>query len=138
MSRKKTRAMAKRKRAMPAKRKDAVQRREDVLEGCNGHWTQWIKPKGAALLSQMLGPIHFVVKNHGPNSIFLAAGHGDLMDVGVGDVRATYARRVINVENRSDKAVLIEFEFLPIYIKPGPRRRARGRAVGPNNLTQTN
>ena len=40
------------------------------------------------------------------------------MDVRAGHVRATYARDTITVENRGEKPVLIEFEFLPIYLKP--------------------
>jgi hypothetical protein len=83
-----------------------------------GKWTQWIKPKGAALLSQTLGPIHFVIKNHGAYPIRLVAQQGDLMDLSPGAVRATYARGTITVENRGEKSVLIEFEFLPIYLKP--------------------
>ncbi len=81
-------------------------------------WTQWIEPKGAALLSQMLGPVYFVVKNHGPNNVMLVAHDGDLMELSPGKVRATYARGTITVENRGEKPVLIEFEFLPIYLKP--------------------
>jgi len=81
-------------------------------------WTQWIEPKSAALLSEMLGPIHFVVKNYGSNNVVLVAGHGDLMDLRPGAVRATYARGIIRVENRSNEPALIEFQFLPIYLKP--------------------
>jgi hypothetical protein len=81
---------------------------------CGRFWTQWIEPRGAALLSQTLGPIYFVVKNHGPNAIWLAAEAGDLMDVRAGDVRATYAYGTIRVENRGEKPALIEFDFLPI------------------------
>jgi hypothetical protein len=44
-------------------------------------WTQWIQPKGAALLSEMLGPVYFVVKNHGANNVMLMANQGDLMDL---------------------------------------------------------
>jgi len=89
------------------------------LEGPSGRfWTQLIEPKGAALLSQTLGPCYFVIKNHGPGNIWLVAHHGDLMDVRAGHVRATFARGTITVENRGEKSVLIEFEFLPIYLKP--------------------
>jgi hypothetical protein len=88
-------------------------------EGPSGRfWTQWIKPKGAALLSQTLGHIHFVIKNRGAHTIRLVAQYGDLMDLPPGAVRATYARGTINVENRGDEPVLIEFEFLPLYLKP--------------------
>lgn len=117
MSRKKTRAMAKRKRAMPAERKDAVQRREDVLEGYNGHWTQWIKPKGAALLSETMGRAHFVLKNHGPGDVFLMAEHGDLMDLSAGNARVTYAYGTVRVENRTENPVFIEFDFKPLPFK---------------------
>jgi hypothetical protein len=48
----------------------------------------------------------------------LVAQQGDLMDLSPGAVRATYARGTITVENRGEKSVLIEFEFLPIYLKP--------------------
>src|SRR5271170_7402517 len=67
------------------------------------HWMQRIPPKGAALLSQILGPIHFVVQNRSPNNVKLVAEHGDLMDLPPDAVRATYARGVIRVENPSDK-----------------------------------
>jgi hypothetical protein len=83
-----------------------------------GKWTQWIEPKGAALLSQTLGPIHFVIKNHGAHTIRLVAHQGDIMDLSPGAVRATYARGAITVENGSEKSVLIEFEFLPVCLKP--------------------
>ena len=83
--------------------------------GPKGHWTQWIEPKGAALLSETLGPFYFVVKNHGSDNIMLVAQHGDLMDLPPGKVRATYAHGTVRVENRSEKWVLIEFDFLPIF-----------------------
>jgi hypothetical protein len=80
------------------------------------HWSQWIEPKGAALLAQTLMPCHFVVKNHGPESLRLVAQNGDLMDLPSGKVRATYAHRTVTVENRSEKWVLIEFDFVPIHV----------------------
>lgn len=87
------------------------------LEGSSGRfWTQWIPPKGAALISETLMPCHFVIKNHGSSTIKLVAHHGDLMDLAPGAVRATYAHGIIRVENRDEKSsVLIEFEFLPVY-----------------------
>jgi hypothetical protein len=81
------------------------------------HWTQWIEPKGDALLSQMLGPIYFVIKNRGPGPVMLMAQQGDLMDLSPGAVRATYAHGTITVENRGEKRALIEFEFLPFHRK---------------------
>jgi hypothetical protein len=83
-----------------------------------GKWSQLIKPKGAALLSQTLGPIHFVIKNCGSNNVMLMAQQGDQMDLSPGAVRATYARGTITIENWGEKPALIEFEFLPISIKP--------------------
>lgn len=77
-------------------------------------WTQRIEPKGAALLSQALMRVYFVVKNHGPDTVRLVAESGDLMDLSAGAVRATYAHGSIRVENRSDRSVLIEFDFLPV------------------------
>jgi hypothetical protein len=88
-----------------------------ALEGRSGRWTQWIEPRGAALLSERLGPICFVVKNHGSSDVFLVAQEGDLMDLLPGSVRATYARGIIRVENRSEEPALIEFEFFPIFLK---------------------
>ena len=71
-------------------------------EGPSGRfWTQWIEPWGVALLSQTLGPVYFVVKNRGPNDIWLAAQCSDLMDVRAGDVRATYAYGTITVLARA-------------------------------------
>jgi hypothetical protein len=85
-------------------------------EGPTGRfWTQWIEPRGAALLSETLGPCYFIIKNHGPDGIMLVAQHGDLMDLPPGKVRATYAHGTIRAENRSEKWVLIEFDFLPIF-----------------------
>jgi hypothetical protein len=86
-------------------------------EGPSGHWTQWIKPKGAALLAETLGRAHFVIKNHGPNGVRLVATHGDLMDLPAGAVRATYAHGIVRVENWSEDSVLVEFDFLPLHIK---------------------
>jgi hypothetical protein len=80
-------------------------------------WTQWIEPKGAALLAQTLRRCHFIVKNHGSNNIWLVAERGDLMELSPGVVRATYACGAVTVENWGEKSVLIEFEFLPIYSK---------------------
>src|SRR5208283_6075210 len=79
------------------------------------HWSQWIEPKGAALLSETLGPVYFVVKNHGPDGIMLVAQHGDLMDLPPGKVRATYGHGTVRVENMGEKSTLIEFDFLPIF-----------------------
>ncbi len=81
------------------------------------YWTQWIEPKGAALLSETLGPCYFVVKNHGPDGVMLMAQYGDVMDLPSGKVRATYGHGTIRVENRGEKWVLIEFDFLPIFKK---------------------
>ena len=89
---------------------------DDGPEGPSGRfWTQRIEPRGAALLSETLGPCYFVIKNHGPDSIRLVAGHGDLMDLPAGAVRASYACGTIRVENRGEKSVLIEFDFLPLF-----------------------
>jgi hypothetical protein len=114
--------ITKRKRTVPAKRKSAVPAKQEHTvpsreKGCTGHWNQWIEPKRAALLSQTEGPIYFVVKNRGSNTVMLMEQHGDLMDLAPGAVRATYAYGTINVENRGEKPVLIEFDFLPIHTK---------------------
>jgi hypothetical protein len=83
-------------------------------EGPSGRfWTQCIEPRRAALLSETLGRCYFVIKNHGPASVKLVAAQGDLMDLPVGAVRATYAYGVIRVENGSAESVLIEFDFYP-------------------------
>jgi hypothetical protein len=108
---------AKRKSAVPAKQEHAVPSHETALEDRTGHWIERIEPRGTALLSQTLGPIYFVIKNRSPNSVFLMAEYGDLMDLPPGKVRATYAAGTITVENRSEKSALIEFDFLPIYKK---------------------
>src|SRR5262245_56126205 len=64
-------------------------KRKHVAAGCKaaasdskgGHWTQSIEPKSAALLSKMLGPTCFVVKNLGSNNLLLASVHGAPMDL---------------------------------------------------------
>jgi hypothetical protein len=87
-------------------------------EGPTGRfWTQWIKPRGVAYLAQRSIPCHFVIKNHGPETVRFFAEHGDHLDLFAGDVRATYASSTITVENGSEKWVLIEFDFLPIFRK---------------------
>ncbi len=80
-------------------------------------WSQLIQPKRTAFLAQNLMPVHFVLKNLGTESVMLIAEHGVRMDVPAGTVHATYAAGHITVENRSDKPVLILFEFLPICRK---------------------
>jgi hypothetical protein len=108
---------AKRKIAVPAKQKRVVPSREAALEGRIGHWTQRIEPKRVAFISENLMPVHFVIKNHGPGPVFLVAEQGKHMDLGPDAVHATYACGIIRVENRDEKSVLIEFEFVPIYKK---------------------
>jgi hypothetical protein len=108
---------AKQKCVVPAKHEHAGPSYEATLEARTRHWTQWIEPKGAALISEMLLPCHFVVKNYGPETLRLVAVDGDLMDLPPGTVRATYAKGTVRVENRGEKSVLIEFEFYPIYKK---------------------
>ena len=71
--------------------------------------------QGAAFLAQMMGRCRFIIKNHGPESVKLVAGLGDLMELQAGTVRATYASDLIRVENHSEKPVLIEFDFLPYF-----------------------
>jgi hypothetical protein len=115
ITKRKRAALAKRKSAVPAKQEHVMPRHEAALEDRTGHWTQWIEPRGAALLSQILGPIYFVIKNRGQDNVFLMAQHGEQVDLGPGRVRATYAAGTITVENRSEKWVLIEFDFLPFY-----------------------
>jgi hypothetical protein len=106
-------AAAKRKSSVPANPETAVPAHDSA-----GHWTQRIEPKGAALLAETLGRVYFVIKNHGPNGVFLVAAHGDAMDLPSGAVRATYAHGIIQVVNKSEDPVLVEFEFLPIFLKP--------------------
>jgi hypothetical protein len=110
-------AAAKRKSMVRAKLEHVVPSRTAASESRNGHWMQWIEPKGAAFITQTFGPIYFVMKNHGSNDVMLMAQNGDLMDLAPGAVRATYAYGTITVENRGEKRVLIEFDFLPFYKK---------------------
>jgi hypothetical protein len=76
----------------------------------------WIKPKGAALLSQTFMRCHFVIKNHGPNNVLLVAQGADLIELPPGVVRATYAEGTVTVENKGEKSALIEFEVLPLRV----------------------
>jgi hypothetical protein len=116
----KTAAMAKRKPPVRSGRESKILATGDKTLGkpSGSFWTQTIAPKGAALLSEMLGPIYFIVKNHGSNNLRLVAGFGDLMDLSPGAVRATYARGNIRIENWGKEPALIEFQFLPIHLKP--------------------
>jgi hypothetical protein len=87
-------------------------------EGPSGRfWTQWIEPRNAALLSQTVPRSIFIVKNHGPESVRLVAHDGDLMMLPAGAVRATCAHGTVTVENKSEKRIQIEFEFLPVYLR---------------------
>lgn len=117
MSQKKTTPIENHKRAVTAKRNDAVQNPGAAPGESGGHWTQSLEPNGSAFLSQMLGPAWFVVKNHGPDRIMLIAHQGDEMDLSPGTVRATYARDTITVKNTGKRRTWIEFEFIPIYLK---------------------
>jgi hypothetical protein len=80
-------------------------------------WTQWIEPKRTAFISETLMPVHFVIKNHGPEPVFLVAQGGKQMDLSPDAPHATYAHGIISVENPSEKRVLIEFDFYPIFHK---------------------
>ena len=115
MSTKRTakRKVAHKRKGVPAKR-SAV----PAHDVASGHWTQTIEPKRAAFISENLMPVHFVVKNHGPVSVFLVAEHGKQMDLGPDAVHATYASGKVWVENRDEKSgAMIEFDFLPIFRK---------------------
>jgi hypothetical protein len=108
----KSKAAPKRKGTVPAKR-SAV----PAHDVASGHWTQTIEPKRTAFISENLTPVHFVIKNHGPGPVFLVAQGGKLMDLSPDAPHATYAHGIISVENRSEKRVLIEFDFYPIFHK---------------------
>lgn len=86
-------------------------------DGPIGHWTQRITRERPALLSERGVRCYFVVKNHGPDGVYLEADYGDHYDLSPGAVRATYAHGIIRVENRGEKSALIEFEFLPLQSK---------------------
>jgi hypothetical protein len=114
----KSKAAPKRTRTVPAKWKSAVPAHKAASENPSGRfWTQLIQPNGVAFLAQNLMPVHFVIKNTGTESLRLFAEQGVRMDLPAGTVHATYAAGHITVENPSDKSVLIQFEFLPIYKK---------------------
>ena len=100
------------KKVKKAKLKGHGRRPEDPT---GRFWTQWIEPNGVAFLAQALTPCHFHIKNHGSESVRLFAEQGVRMDLSAGKVHATYAAGAITVENRSEKWVLIEFEFVPIF-----------------------
>jgi hypothetical protein len=106
--------MSTQRKAPSKKSRNYKRSSEEPLVGTTGRWTQWIKPRGAALLSKTLRPVLFVIKNHGPDNLFLVAGNGDLMDLSPGAVRATYASGTLRVENRGREPAFIEFEFQPI------------------------
>jgi hypothetical protein len=109
----KSKAAPKRKGTVPAKR-SAV----PAHDVASGHWTQTIEPKRTAFISENLMPVHFVIKNHGPGPVFLAAAQGKQMDLGPDAVHVTYACGTVWVENRDEKlGALIEFDFYPIFRK---------------------
>ena len=112
-------AAAKRKHLQAKKRQAQLAGHGGGPEGTHGTiWTQWIEPKGSSLLSEMLGPCYFVIKNHGAGSDHVGCCNtATVMDLAPGKVRATYASRgTIRVENRDEKSsALIEFDFLPIF-----------------------
>jgi hypothetical protein len=115
MSKGKNTAGAKQKRTVP--QESTVSAYAAASPGRSGHWTVSINARGAALIAQTLRPCHLVIQNHGPGQIWLVAGHGDLMDLPAGDLRATYVRGVLTVEVRDDKPALIELEFFPVFFK---------------------
>ncbi len=86
-------------------------------DGSIGHWTQRITRERPALLSERGVRCYFIVKNHGPDGVYLEADYGDHYDLPPGAVRATYAYGIIRVENRGEKSALIEFDFLPLSHK---------------------
>jgi len=87
-------------------------------EGPSGRfWTQVIARGSPALLSERGVRCYFVLKNHGPDAVFLVAEHGEHFDLSPGAVRVTYAHGIIRVEDRGEKSALIEFDLLPLHIK---------------------
>jgi hypothetical protein len=112
-----SKAAAKQKGTVPAKRESAVPAYDATSQSRSGHWTIPINPHKAALIAQTLRPCHLVIQNHGPGQIWLVAGGGDLMDLPAGNLRATYVRGTLTVEVRDDKPALIELEFFPVFLK---------------------
>jgi hypothetical protein len=82
-----------------------------------GHWTQVITRTKPALLAERAVRCYFVVKNHGPDNVFLFTEHGEYFELRAGSVRAAYAHGIIRVEDKAEKSALIEFEFLPLQSK---------------------
>jgi len=119
-TKRKTRTAAKRKSTNlheARKTKPKLAGRGRGPEGPTGRfWTQWIEPKGAALLAERLMPCHFLVKNCGSGNITLFAEHGDYFDLRPGEARATYVHGTLRLENRTDQRVLIVFEFFPVHV----------------------
>lgn len=103
---------------MTSKKARKIAGHSGAPEGPSGRfWTQRIEPKRTAFISENLMPVHFVIKNHGPGPVYLVAEWGKEMDLSPNTVHATYAHGKIWVENRDEKSVLIEFDFLPIFKK---------------------
>jgi hypothetical protein len=112
-----SKAAAKQKGTVPAKRESAVPAHDATSQSRSGHWTIPINPHKAALIAQTLRPCHLVIQNHGPGLIWLVAGYGDLMDLPAGNLRATYVCGTLTVEVRDDKPALIELEFYPVFLR---------------------
>jgi hypothetical protein len=109
------RTSAKQNRSSPAEQKGGAPANGRGSGSPTGRfWTQWIEPKGTALLSEHLNPCHLVVKNHGPHDVKLVSQGGYPMELRPGTVRATQVGGTIEVENTGENSVLIEFEFLPL------------------------
>ena len=60
-----------------------------------------------------------LIKNHGPEPVWLVAEQGDRMDLSAGTVHATYAAGTITVENESEKWVSDRVRFFAHLSKVG-------------------
>ena len=96
-------------------RKAVVQDTAGVPQSASGRfWTQWIEPRKVVLLALRVPRSILIIKNHGPESAQLLAENGDQAVIVPGAVRATYAYGAVTVENKSEKRIMIEFDFSPI------------------------
>lgn len=101
------------KKGSVAKKSEATPR-DGVPDGPIGHWTQRITREKPALISERYVRCYFVVKNHGPDSVYLVAEQGEHYDLPPDTVRATYACGIIRVELRGKTSALIEFDLHPL------------------------
>lgn len=111
----KSKAAAKRKRAVPANRKSAVPGHDAVLQRqpLQGKWTQFIVAGEPAVIAHNIS-LCMAIKNAGPSTVLVSTNYGrDEQKIAPNALRLIHVLGTFTVEVMGGKCATVEMEFMP-------------------------